>query len=107
MGPVLYRRYWTHGAQAPHDTRLLSIALGGYHPSPLLVRYLNKQTKGTANKEQARLQESRGHMLLSITRFARYEDKEDEQHHRFLSFTTLVTALLATRQIVLFYLCKT
>ena len=45
MGPVLYRRFWTHGAQAPHDARLLAIALGSYHPSPLLVRHLNKQTK--------------------------------------------------------------
>ena len=100
MGPVLYRRFWTHGAQAPHDARLLSIALGGHYPSPLLVRYLNKQTKNRRDFNNRALTRYYPSPALQGTKIKKTSSSTG-------SFTTLVTALLAARQIVLFYLCKT
>ena len=65
MGPVLYRRFWTHGAQAPHDARLLSIALAGHYPSPLrAVRNPCKRKK--------RVEQTRNRRDLNNRAIARY-----------------------------------
>ena len=86
MGPVLYRRFWTHGAQAPHDdARLLSIALAGHYPSPSFVRNPCKRKKRV--KQTRTGVTSNDH---AVTRYypspiAQVRKKEDEQQHRFLS----------------------
>ena len=85
MGPVPHRRYWTHGAQAPHGARLLSIALAGHYPSPSLVR--------NPCKRKNRVKQTRTGVTSfnhAVTRYypspiAQVRKKEDEQQHRFLS----------------------
>ena len=77
----------------------LSIALACQEP-------VQTKATGRPDKEQARFN-NRAVARCHPSPIAQVRNKEDEQQHRFLSFITLVTALLATRQNVLFYLCKT
>ena len=107
MGPVLYRRFWTHGAQAPHDARLLSIALTGHYPSPSLVRNPNKRKKRDDQMRNRCDSNNRAAARYYPSPISQVRKERRRAAAQVPFFTTLVTALLATRQIVLFYLCKT
>ena len=85
MGPVLYRRFWTHGAQAPHDARLLSIALAGHYPSPSFVRNPCKRKKRIKQTRTGVTSNNHAVMRYYPSPIAQVRKKEDEQQHRFLS----------------------
>ena len=85
MGSVLYRRYWTHGAQAPHGARLLSIALAGHYPSPSLVRNPCKRKQRDDQTRNRRDLNNRAVARYHPSPFSQVRKKEDEQQHRFLS----------------------
>ena len=78
-----------------------------YYPSPLrAIRNRANERNGRTDEEQARSQQSRGSTLLSIALLAGTKERR-RAAAQVPFFTTLVTALLATRHIILFYLCKT